>query len=122
MHILVLSALCDYAGVPPVAVSQRVGRVWQSSAALCLGAAGSLPGIAAVDAGLLTHRTPGKDFFVCWLCNTHTQAKHNVNLYIILELQLGNPVKLCPPTCLFHAWLCLHLRRLRLMPRVCFSK
>lgn len=61
-HILVRS---DYAGIPPVAVSPRVGRVWQSSAVLCLGATGSRPGIAAVDAGLLTHGTPGQIFFTC---------------------------------------------------------
>lgn len=81
-------SLSDHTGVPPVAVSQRVGRVWQSSAALSLGAAGSRPGITAVGAGLLTHRTPGQTFFFFLFLfsnflphkHTHTQNKYNVNL------------------------------------------
>lgn len=54
----------DYAGVPPVAVPQRVGGVWQSSAALGLGAAGSRAHIAAAVAGLLARWTPGQAFFM----------------------------------------------------------
>lgn len=62
-------SVSDYPGIPPAAVSQRVGRVWQSSAALSLGAAGSRPGITAVGAGLLTHRTPGQTLsLVCSFC------------------------------------------------------
>lgn len=41
--------------------------------------------------------------------HTHiqTQMKHNLNFHIIYNLQLHNRVKLCPPTRLFPAWLCL---------------
>lgn len=77
-------SLCDRPGVPPVAVPQRVGRVWQSSAALSLGAAGSRPGITAVGAGLLTHRTPGQTSSLLTIPSVslsliipHTQTKHN---------------------------------------------
>lgn len=62
-------------------------------------------------------------FFFFWLavgCATHTQSKHNVNLYIIHDLQLHNPVKICPPTfvlctAVFSVQKCLHL-----MSTVCF--
>lgn len=62
MHVLLFSP-SDYAGISPVAVSQRVGRVWHSSAPLHLGTAGSRSGTAAVDDGLLTYRTPGQIYW-----------------------------------------------------------
>lgn len=90
-------SLSDHTGFPPVAVSQRVGRVWQSSAAFSLGATGSRSGVTAVGAGLLTHRAPGQLFIFSVpffptepLPHKHTQSKHNVNLYIIHNVLVHN--------------------------------
>lgn len=48
------------AGFTPAAVPPGVGRVWQSSAPLSLGAAGSGLRITAAVAGVLARRAPGQ--------------------------------------------------------------
>lgn len=60
-----LSVSLILVGFPSAAISQRVGSVWQSAAALIMGAAGSHCGVAISDTCLLTHRTFGQYFFSC---------------------------------------------------------
>ena len=40
----------------------------------------------------------------------HIHTKHDVNMYILQNVQMINLVRICPPMCLFtfHAWLVSH--------------